>query len=139
MLLARRIAMGALACFLLAESAAAQEKVLSQPAQLKRLTKPGDYRVHARDLLLFSVESNPSTGPSNPAANLKAKVTGEAVKYVSTVFVPPAKPIPGAPGRLQAFFLAERPGNATIEITLINGQGVPGDPATFKIMVGRSD
>lgn len=120
----------------LAERAAmAADDSLPAPGQVVPLAKPGAYQASPGDLLVVDLKSNPSTGPYNPAANLRAKVEGTAVRAVTVVFVPPAKPMPGAPGRIQAYFVAQQPGPATLVVTPIQGNGQPGQAMEFKVVV----
>ncbi len=117
--------------------ALAADEALPDPGQLLQLAQPGEYRAAAGDLLVVDLKSNPSTGPHNPAANLRSKLTGDAVRLVTVVFVPPAKPIPGAPGRIQAYFVAEKPGRATLQVTPIQGNRQPGSPLEFQVLVEK--
>lgn len=107
------------------------------PGDLKRMDKPGNYEAFVGDLLVISMQSNPSTGPDNPAANLRVKVKGDAAKAVTVVFAPPAKPKPGASGRVQAYLVAEKVGAATIEVTPIKGNGQPGEAKEYKVTVSE--
>jgi hypothetical protein len=129
-----------LACStLVAAVAVAGNGLSAEPAQIHWLSKPGPCSAAVGDLLVVTMTSNPSTGPYNPAANLKATVAGTAVRLVTVVYVPPARPVPGAPGKIQAFFLAEKSGSALLRVTPISGSGQPGKPWEFKVSVAPAE
>lgn len=109
-----------------------------EPGQLHRLTKPGAYQAAPGDLIVVAMQSNPSTGPANPAAKLKVEVKGTGLAAKSyVVFVPPAKPIPGAPGEIHAYVPVDAVGNATLTVTPISGTGQAGRPMEFTIKVSE--
>lgn len=131
-----QIGLRVVACLLLAGCGAAFGA--DSPGELKRLTRSGTYDVNAGDLIVIAVPSNPSTGPANPAANLKVDVKGKALAAKAyIVFAPPARPIPGAPGEVQAYIAVEGEGEATVAVTLINGKGDEGDTLNFKIKASK--
>lgn len=106
------------------------------PSQLVKLTKAGSYDATTGDLVVITFASNPSTGPANPAANLKVEVKGSGLaKKVIVVFAPPARPVPGASGEIHAYLATEGAGDATVTVTPINGIGKAGTPVTYKVKV----
>jgi hypothetical protein len=120
---------------LLATCAVAEDDVVQETAQIHWLSKPGPCQAAVGDLIVVTMTSNPSTGPSNPAAKLKTVVEGTAVRAVTVVFVPPARPMPGAPGKIRAYFVAEKPGRAVVRVTPISGARQPGRPWEFNVSV----
>ena len=138
--MSKRAAVVGLGCVvLLAVVAMASNDAGGGPGRIRWLSKPGECKAAVGDLIVVTMASNPSTGPNNPAANLKAKVEGEAVRLVTVVYVPPAKPMPGAPGRIQAYFVAEKTGDALVHVTPISASGQPGKPWEIKLFVGQAD
>jgi len=136
----QQIATIAVACALsLASLALGADDVLREPAQIHWLSKPASCSTAVGDLIVVTMTSNPSTGPYNPAAHLTTAVQGTAVRAVTVVFVPPAKPMPGAPGKIQAYFVAEKIGDAVLRVTPISGSRQPGKPWEFKVSVRAAE
>ena len=109
------------------------------PGRLVRLARAGSHRAEAGDLVVIVLASNPSTGPANPAAKLKVEVRGEGLaKKAIVVFAPPARPLPGAPGEIQAYLPAEGEGDATVIVTPIDGKGEAGQPIEYRVKVSAT-
>lgn len=111
-------------------------------ASLKRLNKPGNVKATVGDLLVVSQESNASLGPANPASNLQVKVEGDAVKKLAVVLIPPPKKdgkmVVGAPSKLDAYFIAEKAGEATITVVPVKPDGKTGEARTFTVKVAEA-
>jgi len=129
--------MSALACVVLfvACTFAAES---SEPGQLMSIEKPGEFKAVVGDLLVVSFESNGSLGPADPASNLEVKMDGNGVKKVAVVLRHPAKPKPGAPGHIEAYFLCEKAGATSISVTPIKGDKKPGKALEFKVKVAET-
>ncbi|AGA28448.1 protease inhibitor I42 family protein [Singulisphaera acidiphila] len=107
--------------------------------RLERIVKSGEYTAASGDLVEISVPSNPSTGPSNPAAKLKVSVHGDHLKKVGVYFAPPAKPLPGAPGEIRAYLTAHGNGTSKVTVTPISGSGQEGTPLEITLKVAKGE
>lgn len=107
------------------------------PGQVHRVVKSGEYPASKDDLVEIAVSSNPSLGPSNPAAKLKLEVSGDGLKKVGIYYAPPARAIPGAAGELRAYLTADENGTAKVKVTPINGGGQEGTPLEFTFKVAK--
>jgi len=107
-----------------------------EPGQLKRLTRSGSVRASVGDMIDIAVPSNASI--ASTTMNLKVAVSGSGLASKAyVVFAPPARPVPGAGGELHAFIPAEKEGDATVAVTLVNGKGESGHTLNFKIKVTK--
>lgn len=109
------------------------------PGHVERIVKSGEYMAASGDLVEIAVASNPSTGPSNPAAKLKVSVHGDHLKKVGVYFAAPARQIPGAPGEIRAYLTAHGDGTSKVTVTPISGTGQEGTPLEITVKVAKPD